>query len=86
MVRQQMTDRYITVIIPITLIMTIMKPTRLALMLLVAMATTTFVACSDDEERGEIEPIRVELNQVTQTDFAACSNGFANDLLAVLAA
>ena len=66
--------------------MTIMKPTRLALMLLVAMATTTFVACSDDEERGEIEPIRVELNQVTQTDFAACSNGFANDLLAVLAA
>lgn len=55
-------------------------------MLLVAMATTTFVACSDDEERGEIEPIRVELNQVTQTDFAACSNGFANDLLAVLAA
>lgn len=86
MARQQTTDRYITVIIQITLIMTIMKPTRLALMLLVAMAITMFVACSNDEERGEIEPIRVELNQVTQTDFAACSNGFANDLLAVLAA
>lgn len=86
MARQQTTDRYITIIIQITLIMTIMKPTKLALMLLVGVATTTFVACSNDEERGEIEPIRVELNQVTQTDFAACSNGFANDLLAVLAA
>lgn len=46
MARQQMTDRYITVIIQITLIMTIMKPTRLALMLLVGVATTTFVACN----------------------------------------
>ena len=54
MARQPTNDRYITIIIQITLIMTIMKPTRLALMLLVAMATTTFVACSDDEERGEI--------------------------------
>ena len=63
-----------------------MKKKVISTLLCVAMATTMFVACSNDEERGEIEPIRVELNQVTQTDFAACSNGFANDLLAVLAA
>lgn len=58
---------------------------RPAIILSVAlMAGMTLTGCSD-EENGDIQPIKVEYNQVIQTDFAAHSNDFANNLLAKLA-
>lgn len=54
----------------------------LLLALSMTMATLTN-SCSEDS--GGIEPIRIELSKVTQTDFAACGNEFANSLLANLA-
>lgn len=58
---------------------------RPAIILSVAvMAGITLTGCSD-EENGDIQPITVEYNQVMQTDFAAHSNDFANNLLAQLA-
>ena len=61
-----------------------MKATKLMAPLLLGMAVTMLTnSCSEDS--GGIEPIRIELSKVTQTDFAACGNDFANNLLATLA-
>ncbi len=58
---------------------------RPAIILSVAvMAGITLTGCSD-EENGDIQPITVEYSKVTQTEFAAHSNDFANNLLAELA-
>lgn len=44
-------------------------------------------SCSDDEEeRGEIPEIKLELSKAVQTDFAKTSNAFANKLLLTLMA
>ncbi len=56
-----------------------------AIQLSVALMTSFIVTGCSDEENGEIPPIKVEYNQVTQTEFAAHSNSFANNLLANLA-
>lgn len=61
-----------------------MKKVNCMLLLALSMTMATLTnSCSEDS--GGIEPIRIELSKVTQTDFAACGNEFANSLLANLA-
>ena len=60
-----------------------MKKANRLLLLALSMATATLTnSCSEDS--GGIEPIRIELSQAQQTDFAACGNDFANNLLTTL--
>lgn len=61
-----------------------MKKVNCMLLLALSMTMATLTnSCSEDS--GGIEPIRIEQSKVTQTDFAACGNEFANSLLANLA-
>ncbi len=60
-----------------------MKKVNCMLLLALSVAVTTLTnSCSEDS--GGIEPIRIEFSQAQQTDFAACGNDFANNLLATL--
>ena len=62
-----------------------MRTINMTLCLVLAIVGTVLTSCSDDDTGG-IAPIKVEYDRVTQTDFAAQSNDFANNLLATLAA
>lgn len=62
-----------------------MKSSVLLQLTLTVAAGTILGSCSSDDGSDEIPPIKVEFNKVTQTEFAARNNAFANNLLANLA-